>query len=61
MKADSKWEGLSVSTGKDAVCVCVCVCVAKRVRGAKDFSAVMSRTFIGPSIVIQSDFHSASG
>ena len=30
-------------------------------RGAKDFSAVMSRTFIGPSIFIQSDFHSASG
>ena len=46
-----------MSRGKDVVCVCV----AKRVRGAKDFSALMSRTFIRPSIVLQSDFHSASG
>ena len=41
-KADSKWEGLSLSSGKDAVCVCVCVCGKAGERGEGFFCGHVS-------------------
>ena len=48
MKADSKWEGLSLSSGKDAVCVCVCGKAGERCEGF----------FSGPVSLIHKSFDS---